>query len=354
MNTSELLNLRLNNHLLADHAMKEPHEIVSWSGAMQSQAFDMAKWAIGARLKGSKVSTIEDALNTGKIIRTHILRPTWHFVASEDIHWMFELSNPRVKPMYISYCKMRGVDESFIYKTIPILEKALAGNKHLTKEEISGIFDKKNIEKDYGIINMILGRAEMEGIICNGKIINNKQTYTLLEEWVPKKNSITKEEALERLARKFFSSHSPATLQDFAWWSGLTVGESKQALEFIKNDFISEEINGRIFWIKNDFIISKDNNTSALLLPPFDEFVVSYKDRSEIIEDHHYSKVMTKNGLFSPTIMLNGKIVGSWKKIKKNNKIQIELSFFEKTSQKTKSLFKKEIKRVETFYNKEK
>ncbi|MDR2009451.1 MAG: winged helix DNA-binding domain-containing protein [Bacteroidales bacterium] len=351
MNTSELLKIRLHNQLLADHVINEPHKIVSWFGAMQSQSLEMAKWAIGSRLEGSTVSTIENALNTGKIIRTHILRPTWHFVAAEDIHWMFELSNPRIKPVYISYCRMIGVEETIIYKSIDILEKALTGNKHLTKEEISEILLHKNIKTDNHLLNMIIGRAEMEGIICNGKLRGNKQTYTLLQEWVPEKNKLSKEEALECLARKFFSSHSPATLQDFVWWSGLTVTEARKAIELIKNDFISEEINGRIFWMKNNISVPDKTEISALLLPPFDEFVVSYKDRSEIIEDQHYSKVMTKNGLFSPTIMLNGQIIGSWKKINTKNGIKIELSFFEKTNIKTQSLFKKEIKRLEAFYN---
>lgn len=350
MNASELLKIRLYNQLLIEHSFKEPSEIVSWMGAMQAQAFEMAKWAIGVRLKNSTVGSVEKALNSAQIIRTHILRPTWHFVSAEDIHWMFELSNPRVKPIYISYCKMSGIDESIISKTNKMMEKLFENEKHLTKNEIGEALENRKIKIEPQLLNAIISRAEMEGIICNGKIKGNKQSFTLLHEWVPKKNSISKEEALERLARKFFTSHAPASLQDFAWWSGLTATECKRALELIKHDFVSETINERIVWLKNDTQIVETTELSNLLLPPFDEFVVSYKDRSEIIEKNHYGKVMTKNGLFDPTIMYNGEIIGSWKKTTKKNKFEIDLSFFEKTSKKKQDLYKKELVRLNAFW----
>lgn len=351
MNTSELLHTRLYNQLLVSHSLREPQEIVSWMGAMQSQSLDLAKWAIGARLENKSVGDVDEALNTGKIIRTHILRPTWHFVSVEDIHWMFDLSNPRLRPVYRSYCKTLGADETQIYRVVPILEKALSGGKHLTKQEINIALQTQNITLDTNHLNMALSYAEMEGILVNGLLKGNKQTFTLLEEWAPRKQTLHKEEALERLARRYFTSHAPATIDDFIWWSGLSVTECKQALELIKADFICETINGRNFWMKNDIEIPPANRSSALLLPPFDEFVVSYKDRTELIEDIHYGKVMTKNGLFSPTIMLNGEIIGSWKKTAQKGTHKVELSFFRKTPKKVEKLFEPVIKQVEQFYS---
>lgn len=350
MNTSDILNIRLYNQLLSIHNLKEPQEIVAYMGAMQSQSLDLAKWAIGVRLENKTVKDIDEALNSGKVIRTHILRPTWHFVSAEDIHWMYDLSNPRLKPIYQYYTKQLKIDEKLIYNSIPSLVKMLEGNKHLTKEEIADIFASQNIIFDIKFLSQIINYAEMEGLVVNGCVRGKQQTFTLLEEFVPRKETISKEEALERLARRFFTSHSPATLQDFAWWSGLSLTECKQALGFIKHDFVCETINGRDFWMKNDIKIPPTDKDSALLLPPFDEFVVSYKDRSEMIEDVHYGKVMTKNGLFSPTIMLNGEIVGSWKKTTVKGAPKVELSFFEKVSKKVKDLFEIEVKRVEDFY----
>ncbi|MDR2921188.1 MAG: winged helix DNA-binding domain-containing protein [Tannerella sp.] len=354
MNTSDILSLRLyNQQLITNNRFKEPAEIVAWMGAMQSQTLEMAKWAIGVRLPGTTVNDIEDSLNNGRIIRTHILRPTWHFVSAKDIHWMFDLSNPRIKPIYISYCKLIEADEQTIISTYPIIEKTFAGGNHFTKPEIQEILQQHGIKTDDRWLNMIISRAEMEGIICNGKLRGSKQTFTLLHEWVPKKYTLSKEESLERLARRFFTSHSPATVEDFAWWSGLTITECRQALQLIKDDFISEDINGRTFWLKNDFKIPEIKKPSVLLLPPFDEYVVSYKNRSEIVEDVHYNKVMTKNGLFDPTMMLNGEIIGKWKKKTVKKGAQVDLTYFVDTTKKVQALFDKEAKRVEAFYKKE-
>lgn len=350
MTTSDLLRFRLYNQLLSGHHLKKTEDVVAWMGAMQSQSLDLAKWAIGVRLQGKTVKDVEDAFNTGKIIRTHILRPTWHYVSAEDIYWMSELSKPRLKPIYRSYCKGVGADESFIKKGVPLVEKSLLGGKHLTKQEISDFLAARDIRADARHLNLIISYAEMEDILCNGKLRGNKQTYTLLEEWVPQKQRLSKEEALERLTRTYFTSHGSASLPDFIWWSGLTLTDCRRALDMIKNDFICKTVNGRDFWMKKDIQIPPLNTDSVLLLPPFDEFVVSYKDRSEIIEKVHYGKVMTKNGLFSPTIMLNGKIIGSWKKINTKGSSKVELSFFEKIPKKTENLFNSEIKRVEQFY----
>lgn len=349
-NTRTLLATRLHNQMLAVHDIKKPTEVVSHMGAMQSQSLDLAKWAIGVRIKNQTVNSIDEALNTGKIIRTHILRPTWHFVSAEDIHWMFDLSNPQLKPIYKYYGKNHVADETVIYQSIPLVVKALEGGKHLTKAELSDWLLSQNISVDTRYMTLILSYAEMEGLLVNGELRGNKQTFTLLEEWVPRKETLQREEALARLAQRFFASHAPATLHDFSWWSGLGLTECKQAIEMNKADLISTTFNGRVFWMRNDQQLPPDDMQSALLLPPFDEFVVSYKDRSEIIEDAHYAKVMTKNGLFSPTIMLNGEIVGSWKKTVKKDQVLIDLSFFKKTTKKTQELFRPEMERLKAFY----
>ncbi len=351
MTTPELLAIRLQNQRLMGQRFAEPAEAVSWMGAMQAQALDQAKWGIGVRLADGTVKAVEEALNTGKIIRTHILRPTWHFVTAEDIHWMFDLSNPQIKPIYISYCRMIGADESLVLRALPVVENSLAGGKHLTKEEIGGALHAAGITADGSLLNQIICRAEMEGILCNGRLRGNKQTFTLLEEWAPRKETIGRDEALERLARRYFTSHGPATVHDFSWWSGLTVTDCRRAVAMLVSDLVSVKLNGRDFLMMNDIEIPVAHGGSALLLPSFDEFVVSYKDRSEMISETHYGKVMTKNGLFSPTVMLGGEIVGSWKKSVKKGAVETGLFFFEKTPQKTQGLFKLETERLGRFYS---
>lgn len=349
MTLSELRIIRLHNQRLLANSFDDPHDVVSWMGAMQSQALELAKWAIGVRLNEKSVKDVEEALNCGSIIRTHILRPTWHFVTAEDFYWMSELSNPRLKPVYISYCRMSGANEELIIRALSALERIMATGEHLTKQEIGALLNAEKVAVDDHHVGLAINRAEVEGMLCNGKLRGNKQTYTRIDMWIPRKERISREEALERLARKFFTSHGPASLADFVWWSGLTMTDCRKGLGAISHDFVWEKFNGREFWMRDDKLVYEDNN-SALLLPPFDEFVVSYKDRSEIIEPDHYGKVMTKNGLFSPTIMLNGEIVGSWKKITKKSNPEIELSFFEKMPKTKQKLFEKEIERVRRFY----
>ncbi len=351
MNTTDLLRIRLYNQLLDGKKFKTPEEIVSYMGAMQSQSFEMAKWAIGIRLPGSTNLSIEEALNNGKIIRTHILRPTWHFVSAEDIHWMIDLSAPRLKNTFLTYGKMLRIENDILKKTIPLIETALLDNNHLTRQEISAYLNTKGLNLETNALSHLMRYAELDGLVCSGKFKGNRQSYCLLEELVPRQAVLCHEEALEKLARKFFTSHGPATLHDFIWWSGLKISDAKKALELIKDDFITEEINGRIFYFKNDIQIPDNTNDSLLLLPPFDEYVVSYKDRSEIVDDENYGKVMTKNGLFSPTVMYNGRIVGSWKKIKNKDKTDIELSFFKNTKKHIHKLFGNAVQSCISFYH---
>ncbi len=350
MNSQYILKMRLHNQLLAGTSLRKPEEIVAYMGAMQAQEAEMSKWGVGARLKGAAVNDIEESINTGKIIRTHILRPTWHLVSAEDIHWMTELSAPRVRPIIMGYWKARGFNEEVYIPAIRLVEKLLKDHNHLTRQEISDALIAAKITSDPDLTHCVTGRAEIDGIVCNGRLKGRKNTFALLEERVPKREAICKEEALERLARRFFTSHGPATIHDFAWWSGMTLTDARKALEQIKHDFISEEINGRTFWMRNDIAAPSHGTASALLLPPFDEFVVSYKERSEMIEDHHYGKVMTKNGLFSPTAMLDGEIVGSWRKVTSKGKVGAEISFFEKPTKNIEALFEKPVKEFADFY----
>lgn len=344
MNTTDLLYARLANQLLAGSTFTEPHQIVSYMGAMQSQAFDIARWAIGVRLPGSTDQRIIEAINNAEIIRTHILRPTWHFVAAEDIHWMAELSMPRLRPIYHSYAIMSGAGEVVLSDVWPYIERALRDDNHLTRQELVNHLNANGCPVCDNKVKYALSLAELEGLICNGRIKGNKQTFCLLQERVPKKYTLCKEEALEKLARKFFTSHAPATLQDFVWWSGLLISDAKKAVELVKDDFVRETINGREFLMKNDLYIPPKDKDSVLLLPPFDELVVSYKDRSEMIDQEHYGKVMTKNGLFSPTAMLNGRIVGSWKRVMSKKTPQVEISFFEKATKKREQQFQAAVK----------
>jgi hypothetical protein len=328
MTQNDVTNTRLISQQINATKFKTVKEIVGWMGAMQAQDFNMSKWAIGIRLNKATEKNIDAAINSGEIVRTHLLRPTWHFVSSDDIYWMLELTAPRIKNFMKGRNISLALSPDVFKKANKLIEKLLVGNKSLTRKELIKELNKSKIETDNNRASHILLNAELEGIICSGKIKEKQTTYALLNERVEKPTPLKKEEALFKLASKYFESHCPATLQDFGWWSGLSISDAKHALELIKNKFISQKINVQEYWFPNSFSIPKKFKESIFLLPAFDEFLISYKDRSAAVILEHQKKAFSNNGIFWPVIIINGKAVGIWKREIKKDKIIIETNFF--------------------------
>ncbi len=317
-------------------------DIVGWMGAMQAQDYAMAKWAIGVRLPNSTDKAIETAIDKSEIIRTHLLRPTWHLVAAEDIYWLLELTAPRIKTLIKSRHKDLELSESLLNKSNTLIREALLGGNHLTRQEIAFKFQKANIATGNNRLYHIMLCAELEGIVCSGATKGKKQTYALLNERVSKPKSLSREDALEKIVRKYFSSHGPATLQDFAWWSGLSMSDARNAVEMVKSDFVSEKIGLETYWFPNSFSNLRDDNNSAYLLPAYDEFIISYKDRSASLPMGNLKKAVSSNGIFKPVIVINGQVAGLWKRIIKNDKVIVETDFFKQPTKSIKSLIEKE------------
>lgn len=314
---------RLKNQQLTETRFSNPEKLVSHFGAMQAQDYAMAKWAIGLRTAKTE-KEIECAINEGSIIRTHILRPTWHFVAAEDIYWMLELTAPNVKRLIISAAAKMGMEESHLNNYNEKLQRLLSNNNHLTREEItSGLGSIKGNANAISPV-LIMMNAELDGIVCSGKMRGKKFTYALLEERVKTTNKISKDEALAKLAGKYFKSHGSATIQDFSWWSGLSLTNSRLALELIKPELASFQIEGNTYWFYEVSISTKDD-TILHLLPAFDEFLISYKDRTASIALEHQPLAFTKNGIFNPVIAINGKVEGTWKRSIKKETVKIEI-----------------------------
>ena len=323
-------NIRLLNQQLASPLFSRPKELVSWMGAMQAQSYSMVKWAVGMRLKSATVQTVEKALRDGEILRTHVMRPTWHLVAAEDIRWMLKLSARRVMSANDSFAKGRGLDisEELYTKSHNLLEKILCGKKSLTRQEIAEHFNRSGILADNHHITRFLARAEQVGIVCSGEEIEGKYTYALLEERVPPVPELTKEESLARLARSYFRSHAPAVLQDFVWWSGLPVSEARQAVYLIASELSVEEWKGQKWYVHEDCRIRGKTSGSLHLLPSYDEYLLGYKDRTDVLPKEHYSKAFTNNGLFYPVVLHEGQVIGNWTKAVRKEGPSVEHSWF--------------------------
>lgn len=349
MNFNEIANIRLNSQQISSTKLRSVKDIVVWMGAMQAQDYEMAKWAIGIRLPDTNEKLVETAINNGEIIRTHLLRPTWHFVSTDDIYWMIELTAPQIKASLRSRHKELKLSENIFRMSNKMIEKALSNGQHLTREELKEVFGKSEISIKDNRLSHLLLRAELDGIICSGAIRDGKQTYTLLEERIPKPEPLTKEEALEKLAWKYFSSRSPATMQDFAWWSGLSLMDAKIALEMVKEELVSEMIDSQIYWLAN--ISPMTDRQSVYLLPAYDEFLISYKNRNASFLYVNDKKVISNNGIFRPVILVNGQVAGTWKRVIKNDGVIVNSELFMQSDEKTNMLIENEINKYSHFLN---
>jgi hypothetical protein len=339
MNPVDIVNIRLRNHQVKDSKCGAAQEVVAWMGAMQAQDYAMAKWAIGVRLPGSTHRVIEAAIDAGEIIRTHLLRPTWHFVSADDIYWMLALTAPRIKAGLKSRHQELGLDDTVVGKSNATLEKALRGGKHLTREELVAELGKAKIPTNDNRASHLLSRAELDGIVCSGATKGGKQTYALLQERVPKTKSLTQEEALDKLAYKYFASRGPATLQDFVWWSGLPMSEARRALEMVKGRLISETSHTQTLWFTDG--VSTSDTKSVYLLPAFDEFIIGYRDRSAALPLENHNKAVSDNGIFRPIIVVNGQVMGIWKRTINKPTVIVETELFQPPHRTTTNLIEK-------------
>ncbi len=352
MTLSDIAKIRLQNQHLINSKLKSPKEIVKLMGAMQAQDYSMAKWAVGIRLNGNTEREIVDSLNKGEILRTHLLRPTWHFVSSDDIYWILDLTAPRIKASMKSRHKNLGFTESIIKKSNKIIEKSFKKSKYLTRDEIKEEIEKNKIDTSGNRLSHLLMLAELDGIICSGPDRNNKITYALLQERVPNKIKLKKDEALEKLAKRYFTSHGPASIKDFAWWAGLTLSDSKKAVETNKAELNMKTINSETYYFKDSNINIIENKKSVHLLPAYDEFLISYANRSAALQDKHYKNTVSSNGIFRPVILIDGQVFGLWKRNSIKDKIIIEFELYKSVSKIEKSLILKAADNFSSFTGK--
>lgn len=327
MNPSHIAQHRLASQHIAGTTFTTVPKVVGWMSAIQAQDYAMAKWAVGVRVPGATDASVEVALNSGTILRTHVLRPTWHLVAAEDIHWMLALTAPHIKASQRARHAELELTPAVLKKTYGLLEKNLRDGNHLTREELNGVFERAKISLADNRAAHLLMCAELDCLIASGATKQGKPTYTLLDERVPKPKRLSKDEALAALAGRYFASHGPATLADFGWWSGLPVGEARKALEMAKPKLICEAVGDQTYWFTP---ASKVPANSAHLLPAYDEFIISYKDRSALLTFEQQKKAVSDNGIFRPMVVVNGEVIGIWKRTAKKNSVLVEAEYFGK------------------------
>ena len=319
---------RLFSQHLAGPSFEQPADIVSWLGAVQAQEFAGAKWATAQRTRSLSEVEINRAFSQGSILRTHILRPTWHFVTPADIRWMLRLTAPRVNAVNATYYRKLELDDSVFNRSNAMLARSLEGGNQLTRSELQSSLQRDGVSKitdDRLRLAYIMMRAELDGVICSGALRGKQHTYALLDERAPLTQTLERDEALAELTRRYFSSHGPATLKDFVGWSGLAPSDARDGLEMVKSQLDQEVAQSKTYWFSQRFSAQKLRSPIAHLLPAFDEFTVAYRDSGAKL-DRQYAGPATVS--LGPVITIDGVITGSWKRTLSKKSVSIEIKPF--------------------------
>jgi hypothetical protein len=305
---------RLRRQHLAAPSFTRSVDVVRSLGAVQAQDYAGAKWAIGQRAEGLRDADIERDFNAGAIIRTHVLRPTWHFVAPEDIRWMLALTAPRVRAAMKYYDRILELDAKTFRRSNAALTKALRDGAQLTRAELTKALVGARVKVPTGQhVGHLLMQAELDGVICSGARRGKQFTYALLDERVPPTRQWDRGEALLELTRRYFTTRGPATLQDFSWWSGLTVAEAKGGVESAGSFLERETSGGCVFWFSPLERDSTRRRRSAHLLPNYDEYFIGLKDRSAIGERLRKAAVIPRDeALMGHILVVHGQLAGRW------------------------------------------
>lgn len=325
---ADLVPQRLANQHLTRPDFETATDVVAAQGAVQAQDYVGAKWALAQRMAGAvSDAELDTAFNAGTILRTHVLRPTWHFVTPADIRWMLELTAPRVHAANAFMYRKMELDDALFKKSNAAVRKALQGGKHLTRAELGKALEAKGISTQDGMrLGYIVHRAELDRVVCSGPRRGKQFTYALLDERAPHAKSLPQEQALFELTKRYIGTRGPVTVQDFVWWSGLTLTDAKKGFEMTKSLFRHETIGERMYAFPQTTppAVAHPN---VFLLPNYDEYFIGYRDRSAFMNGKHAVRFDPGSmALNAHIVMLDGQIVGGWRRTLSKTEVNLEFS----------------------------
>jgi hypothetical protein len=312
---NDILRQRQLNHRLTRSEFRRPSDVVASLGAVQAQDYPAAKWALGLRAPALTDEDVESAFTDGRILRTHVLRPTWHFVAPADIRWMLALTGPRIDANNALYYRRLGLDGAVLARSRGILERALRDGTYLTRVEVGAALRRARINVQGQALAHLMMHAELGGLVCSGPRRDRQFTYALVEERAPRARKLTRDEALGELTRRYFSSHGPATLKDYVWWSGLTAGDARRGIEIAAQDLEKQVTDERTWWAAPPAAVVRTARLTreAHLLPNYDEYLVAYRDRDAVAGPSRVGPGGPSGvDVFAHTLIIGGRVAGSW------------------------------------------
>ncbi len=321
----DLLRRRLYHQHLAGTPLSEPEEVVRLLGAVQSQDYSGAKWSLGQRLAGATDGSIDRAFDQGRILRTHVLRPTWQFVTPEDIRWLLRLTAPRVLAQNAYQYPRLELDRTLFRRVHVLFERALRGGRQLTRAELGAVLRRAGIAAAGQRLAYIVMEAELAGLVCSGALRGKRHTYALLGERAQAGRTLEREEALAELTIRFFTGHGPATLRHYAWWAGLTLADARAGVALAGDRLTAVEQDGHTGWMSSGSSSPGRSALPAYLLPEYDEAVLGYKEPP--LPDLPRARARWRDDWLRP-VLIGGKRAGTWRRTVVAGRVRLETSLF--------------------------
>ena len=306
--------IRLLNQQLISPQFSTPTEVVRYMGAIQAQEYRMMRWAVAMRTRKPSIKAFKKAFDEGNIIRLHLMRGTWQLVCAEDYWSMIDLFAPKaiaVTKGWMSSNKIAIPDEELM-RVREILVRTADDKRSVTKEDFVQALADRALQMDDHRLSYHIRMAEMAGILCSGDLQPMKATYALTANKVKSTVKMSKDEALIHFAKKYFQSRQPATLEDFVWWSGLNISDCRKGIALLGNSIHIERWKGREFYLTEECRIRGFRKGKFLLIPPYDEYLISYKSRDIVLPPEHRHYAHNNSGIFQPIIAYDGTICGNW------------------------------------------
>ena len=320
-----ILARRLANQKLAATSLRTAAEVVSWLGAVQAQEYGPAKWALGQRAVGVTDADVEQAFTDGAILRTHVMRPTWHFVTPQDIRWMLALTAPRIDARMTPYNRHLELDRKLFSRSHDAIARALEGGRALTRAELAEALARVGIQASTQRLAHLMMQAELDRVATSGPRRGKQFTYALFDERVPPAPPRQRDEALAELAGRYFASHGPATIRDFAWWSGLAMVDAKRAAEAALPALQRSTVDAQTYWSLPSTATASRPRRATYLLPVYDEYLIAYKDRAIAIDPRTRGFDPSKRDDFGHYIVIDGRFTGSWRWVAVPEAISVRL-----------------------------
>lgn len=321
--------LRLIAQRIATPAAATPAESVRWMLALQAQDLQGVKWSVGLRQRSGTQDAVEAACDAGEIVRSWPMRGTLHLVAAEDLKWMLELTAPRLVASAGERRAYLGIADRDVERARDLSVAALNGGRVMSREALLACLDDGGVSTGGQRGYHLLWYLAQTGTLVLGPADGRQQTFALLDEWVPRPRRLERDEALGELAGRYFASHGPATAKDLARWSGLTMAQVRVGIGVAGPALTTLELDGIPYLVAPETLAAAAPAARVHLLPGFDEYVLGYGDRAAVLAPEHSQAIVPGgNGVFRPTIVVDGAIAGTWRRTVKAREVVVDAAPF--------------------------